>query len=196
MRQHPAPRQPHVLVTMKTLSLPPLELLKEIFEISKDSPSGLIWKKPRSPRLKIGQTAGTKDNKGYWNISIKTDKNRLYKVHRIIYYIETGADPLNLEIDHINGNKTDNQIKNLRKATTNQNNANAKKRLIINKNKCSSVFKGVYWDKRRKKWHTQLSFKGKTKHIGYFKEEKEAAKAYNEAAIKYFGEFAKLNEIK
>lgn len=181
-----------VTMTRITKPLPPLELLEELFEVSKDSPSGLIWKNPRSRRVKSGEVAGWKGSQGYWSVGIKTDKDRVYKVHRIIYYMQTGKEPGELFIDHISdvSNNLD-----IRIATRSQNGANRKKSLRMKGKTCSSTFKGVSWCKRYKKWLAYLFFNKKVKHIGYFKDEKKAAQAYNEAAIKYFGEFAKLNRV-
>jgi len=92
-------------------------------------------------------------------------------------------------IDHINGNKLDNRKSNLRVATKSQNAANSRKR------KGSSKFKGVYWDKSKNKWKAAIGFKNKRITIGRFSSELEAAKAYNKAAIEYFGEFARLNNV-
>lgn len=90
--------------------------------------------------------------------------------------------------DHKSGNKLDNRLSNLRKATSQQNNANKKKPA-----NCSSKYKGVRWDKSRNKWLAGIEINGKSKTLGRFEAEKDAAKAYDDAAIIYFGEFAKLN---
>lgn len=95
-------------------------------------------------------------------------------------------------IDHKNGNTLDNRRENLRICTYSENNRNRKQ--ISSNNK--SGYKGVSWDKQKNKWRTCLNINKKQKHIGFFNDIIEAAKAYNEAAIKYFGEFAKLNKIK
>lgn len=175
--------------------LPPLELLQELFEISKTSPSGLRWKNPttRSKRLKPGDVAGTKSPKGYWNIGITTDKKRLYLAHRIVYFLQTGDDPGNLQVDHVNGKQ---DPLTLRLATPSENMRNSPK--LKNKNgiTCSSRHKGVSWSKREKKWKSYIRVDGKPKHLGYFKSEIEAAKVYNKAAILYHKEFAFLNELK
>lgn len=59
----------------------------------------------------------------------------------------------------------------------------------------SSRFKGVSWDKRKKRWRAQISFEGKIQNLGGFLVEEDAARAYNEKALALFGEFAHENEI-
>ena len=170
--------------------LPPLELLQELFEISPDSPSGLIWRSSRSNCIKVGQIAGRKNNKGYWDVRIKVDTSKLYKTHRIVYFMQTQKDPETAQVDHIFGKH---DPLNLRLATNAENIANSKKIKAVMGKKCSSKFKGVCWNKENKKWQTKLMFQGQRIHLGYFVNETEAAVAYNKAATKYFGEFAKLN---
>lgn len=90
-------------------------------------------------------------------------------------------------IDHIDHNGLNNRRSNLRICTQTQNVANQRK------GKGSSNFKGVYWNKREQKWRAGIGYKGKDFHLGYFKDELEAAKAYDKAAKDLWGEFAKLN---
>lgn len=100
--------------------------------------------------------------------------------------------PSGMVIDHIDGNSLNNQRKNLRIVTPRQNSLNRRK----GKGATTSKFKGVNWDKFRKRWVAQIRvFKKHPKRIGVFLSEIEAALAYNEAAIKYHGEFARLNII-
>jgi len=94
------------------------------------------------------------------------------------------------DIDHKNHDHFDNTNENLRIVTTSQNCANKRKLAI-----CTSKYKGVCWAEWANKWRVKIEVRGNLIHIGYFKNEIEAAKAYNEATIKYFGEFALLNII-
>jgi hypothetical protein len=171
-------------------SLPPLELLQELLEISLESPSGLVWKNPRAYQLKPGQAAGTKTKKGYWRIGIRTKTYKQYMAHRIVYFLQTGKNPGAAQVDHIFGVHAP---LNLRLATGSENQANSKKRNNIVNKQCSSKFKGVHWHKKTQKWRAQIQNQHKKMHLGVFANETEAAVAYNKAATEYFGEFAKLN---
>lgn len=93
-------------------------------------------------------------------------------------------------IDHIDGNTLNNQKNNLRICTHAQNMRNSK----ININNTSG-FKGVYWNKQNAKWTALIRLNNKKIHIGYYIDIKDAAKAYNAAALKYHGEFANINKI-
>lgn len=105
-------------------------------------------------------------------------------MHRLI----TNAPP-GFEVDHINGNPLDNRRNNLRIVTHSQNQKNMR-------TSPKSGYKGVSWQKKAKKWQVHLMNNGKKYYLGLFCDIKEAAKAYNIAALEHFGEFAKLNDIK
>lgn len=92
------------------------------------------------------------------------------------------------EIDHINQDKLDNRRDNLRMADSRRNKANIKRRRDN-----TSGFKGVSWNKRRGCWTADITSFGKHKCLGQFKVVSDAAKAYDEAAKKEFGEFACVN---
>jgi hypothetical protein len=112
---------------------------------------------------------------------------KLSLVHRLIMGLEKGDKKM---VDHIDGNGLNNKRNNLRIATHSENGAN--KSSIPN---TSSKYKGVYWEKRKNKWQSQITFNNRTKSLGRYNSEKDAALAYNKAALKQFGEFAKLNNI-
>jgi len=92
------------------------------------------------------------------------------------------------ECDHFDDDGLNNTRQNLRAATSSQNKSNMRKRIG-----CTSRFKGVYWHNKRKKWMAKISCLGKSYWLGVFKNEKDAAKAYDYAALRHFGEFARLN---
>lgn len=95
------------------------------------------------------------------------------------------------QVDHINGDGLDNRKENLRVCTNTQNQYNSKKR----KN-TSSKYKGVSFYKLSKKWNAKLQYNKKSLNLGYFNSEIEAAKAYNNASLKYHREFANINKLK
>lgn len=117
------------------------------------------------------------------------EKKNIY-MHQLIFKHYGIEIPEGMEIDHKNGNNLDNQKSNLRPGTRSQNNMNSRSR-----ENSTSKYKGVSWASHAKKWRAQLQINKKHCHLGYFETEKDAAIAYNEAALKYFGEFAKLNEM-
>lgn len=157
------------------------EELWERFEINKNGK--LIYKISPAPIAKVGSVAGTLSGDGYILVKIQGSP---YLAHRIVYYMIKGKQPSIL--DHINGDRSDNRIENLRPATQSQNLANAKKY-----KKSSSSYKGVAWHNRDKKWCANIKIEDKLKHLGYFTDEIEAAKAYDKAALELFGEFARPN---
>ena len=95
----------------------------------------------------------------------------------------------NLVVDHINRNGLDNRKANLRLATRAQNSCNVKKA----KNRYSSNYKGLYFNRNEQKWRARITTNDKTIYLGDFEDEIEAAKVYDKAARKYQGEFAALN---
>jgi len=114
----------------------------------------------------------------------KTENSKiLIYMHRVI-----ANTPGHMVCDHINHNGLDNRKENLRNCTIKQNIANSRPR-----RNSTSKYKGVAWSKRRKKWFVSIQTDGKTIHLGYFEDEDEAGRAYDDAAKKYQGEYANLN---
>jgi len=112
---------------------------------------------------------------------IKGDKMRF--MHRFILSI---SDP-KIMIDHKNRNGLDNRKENLRICTSKQNHSN------VEKYKGTSKYKGVSWDKKSNKWKASLTTDNKSRHLGFFVDEVEAAKAYDSAAIEIFKEYSCIN---
>jgi len=162
-------------------------IVKEELTIDGRSPSNLVWRVNKGPRAQKGSSAGCLNKKtGYYYVRID---NKLYLAHRLIWYIFYGEDPGEFQIDHVDRNRTNNDIENLRKATQTQQNQNSSK-----KKNNKSGYKGVRRHTKGK-WHAYIKINEKQVSLGYYDKREEAANAYNEAAKKYFGEFASLNVI-
>lgn len=115
----------------------------------------------------------------------RVSKSRLIYMHRVIMGLDHGGI-----VDHINGDGLDNRRGNLRIVTQRQN--------VINRRKTNgktSKYKGVHWFKTRNKWRASITSNYKEKHLGYFTNEIDAAMAYDAAAKRIFGEYARTNEM-
>jgi hypothetical protein len=137
----------------------------------------MSWHVNKSVRNKIGYVTSTvrHHSKG-------TD--RLY-LHRLIV-----NPPDGFAVDHINGDTLDNRCCNLRMASLAQNMANRTSRQDR-----LSRFKGLNWDRQYSRWIVRISVNKRRIIVGYFTDEVDAARAYNEAAKIHHGEFALLNEV-
>lgn len=124
-----------------------------------------------------------KSHTNYYAIRTSKPENKLIQLHRVVIKAKEGEF-----VDHINGDKLDNRKINLRICTRSQN-AQNRKTNKLNK----SGYNGVSWCIKNKKWVAQIQYENKKIHIGYYINAIDAAKAFNEAAQKYHGEFAKLN---
>ncbi len=102
--------------------------------------------------------------------------------------------PMGTLIDHKNGDQFDNRRENLGIANHRQNNHNTGKRKRVTNGTPTSVYKGVSRGGRcNKRWRSAISIQRKQFHLGYFDLEIQAARSYDCAAQRYFGEFARLN---
>jgi hypothetical protein len=138
----------------------------------------IYYKETYAPNAMKGMEAGNVQVNGYRAVKIK---GRLFKVHRIIYYLHYGIWPGDLQIDHIDGDKLNNKPENLRLVTNKQNQKSYNKPT----KGASSKYRGVCWDKSRNKYVAQIVHNKKVINLGRFTCEKEAALAYNIAADRY-----------
>lgn len=119
-------------------------------------------------KVKPGDLAGTKDKDGYLVI---TYRGVLFKAHRLAWFFENGSLPAET-IDHINRDRSDNRIDNLRIATRHEQSQNMGE---YKNNK--SGYQGVYFNSKAGKWQAQITYKGKRYHVGIFDNPEEASSA-------------------
>ena len=112
-------------------------------------------------------------------------KRRVQYLHRFLLHVRA----VSAQVDHRDGNGLNNQRYNLRRATQRQNSANQGPRHPL----AQGGLKGVTWNKTNRKWIAQISPNRKNTYLGSFYEKLDAAYAYNVAALKLFGKFARLN---
>jgi hypothetical protein len=145
--------------------------------IGYDPDTGVFTRKAAYGRAKAGAVLGTKMRTGYLSVCFK---GQSFKAHRLAWFYVHGVMPSS-PIDHVNGDRTDNRIENLRCggfATNNQN------RLKPQRNNTSG-FLGVGWSKTSKKWKAQITVDNQTKHLGHYNTPEEAHEAYLAAKRKY-----------
>ena len=156
------------------------EYLHEIFKY-KDG--DLIYKKKthKFSKSKIGAKAGTIYSSGYLNVKLHQNP---YPIHKLVFMMFHGFFPK--VIDHIDGNKLNNKIENLRECCHITNGYNRK--LGINN---TSGYKNVVWNKKLKKWRVTLMHNKKFQDFGYFEDLELAALVAEEARNKYHKNFAR-----
>jgi len=164
----------------KTISA---ERVRKLF--SYDSETGhFYWRaKSNNNGANEGDLAGSLNGNGYRNIGID---GLSYKAHRLAWLLTKGEWPTG-ELDHVDGNRSNNAISNLRIATRSQNNSNARRRY----NNVSG-FKGVSFHKGDKRWRATIYVNKKCRHLGSFLSATEAHAAYCRAARELHGEFARF----
>lgn len=157
------------------------ERLRELLQY--DPASGVFrWNVSNRRGVSLGKIAGHAGHHGY--CFIRVDR-KLYTAHRLAWLHYFGEWP-SRDIDHKDGNPSNNCIANLRLASTSQNIANAKKSCTNR-----SGFRGVSWARKESKWRAYITKDRKRKHLGYFATADQAAEAYRSAATSLFGEFAR-----
>lgn len=147
-----------------------------------DPETGIFTRKVSRNSGKAGSCPTAVNSRGY--VTIGAD-GKVYQAHRLAWFYMTGDWPTN-QIDHRDGDKTNNKWMNLRNATPSQNTMNMKKRPGS-----KSVLKGASWSKCHKKWHARIRVNHKELHLGFFDCLAAAHLSYVVAADKYFGEFAR-----
>ena len=128
------------------------------------------------------------NNNGYRQIEIRGKK---FYVHRLIAmtFLDNYSDEL--QVDHVDGDKTNNNASNIRMATQQQN----QRGFRTKPRNCSSQYRGVHWSEQDKKWKSQITVDDKQKHLGCFDSERGAALAWNEAALEFGYLSESLNTI-
>jgi hypothetical protein len=169
---------------MKSKQHPSQERLRELFEYRDHESQPFIWKISLSNRVKIGDVAGCSTSvSGYCQVGID---DTYLRIHRLVWIYHNGDIPDKMFVDHIDGDKLNNRIENLRLATRSQNQHNCKKQ----SNNTSGV-KGIGWNKQRKKWRARITINGKSIWLGYYNTIEEAEAAITAARNNLHGEFAR-----
>lgn len=140
----------------------------------------LYWRVRKSLKTSIGDSVGWFPGSGYGRVRID---GKGYYVHRIIFLYHHGRMPK--EIDHIDGNKSNNKIENLRECTKSQNQYNRK----LDASNTSGI-KGVYWHINSKKWIARINNRGKHIYLGCFNDIEVAEQVVRIERLRLHGEFA------
>ncbi len=145
-----------------------------------DQETGIFTRKvSTSNSVKVGDVAGCPNGDGYLLIMVQS---RLYKAHRLAWLYVSGEWPED-QIDHINRNRSDNRITNLREVSHKQNQQNRSK-----PSNSTSGHPGVSWYKRYYKWVARITHNYKLIHLGYFTDREEAIAARKAAEKLYWSD--------
>jgi hypothetical protein len=154
------------------------EILHTLFEYQPDG--RLLRKVTTNGRAKAGTYSGSVNKAGYLRTVVF---GRMYYNHHLVWYMHYEVWPKAL--DHINGEKQDNRIENLRECTASQNSFNQR----VKKTNTTGV-KGVGWRPDKKKFRARIIVDGKELCLGHFKTLEEAEGVVREARTTYHGEYA------
>ena len=167
-------------MSTKAKPIPSMEMLTALFRL--DAENGVLLRARTWTNHKEGEVCGTPMASGHLQTCVERKR---YMVHRIIYFMATGVDPLDSHVDHKDGDPTNNRPGNLRLATKAQNGRHRTKLESTN----SSGHRNVSWSKRHICWIVSLTVNGK-RIYQYFQELTDAVNAAGELRKLHYGEFS------
>ena len=148
--------------------------------------SGIFTRLIQRSNMKVGSVAGSIYPDGYAYIMINRER---FLAHRLAWLYMTGSLP-QMEIDHIDRDRSNNSWVNLRSVSTQQNSFN---RSMQSNNKTG--YKGVSFSKRENKFRAVITLNGKLHHLGYFSTAEEASQCYQKASLNLHGEHSFTSSI-
>ena len=153
---------------MKPCPKPTVGMFREFFYIDRGVLRlGKVYGDGKKP---LHADVGYSNHNGYLRMNFLGSQ---YYVHRVIYFMSHGYWPV--QVDHINGDRSDNRVENLRGVTRGEN----CRSFNTPRNNTSSVYRGVSWNKEKSRWFVRVVYEKIAYRLGYFACEKEAALAYN-----------------
>lgn len=157
------------------------EKLRDVLEYN--SKTGKFKWRVKRQGVKLDKSAGVVNGAGYEQIQID---GKRYLSHRLAWLYSYGEWPKGI-LDHVNRDRSDNRIENIREATRSENSVNAK---VRSNNRIG--LKGVSFNKQRNKFMAKIKHNGKIHFLGLFNSAKQAHQAYCIAARKFYGEFVNI----
>jgi hypothetical protein len=157
------------------------ERLRELLAYDPET-GAFTWLVSLSRNVPAGRRAGSVRRDGYAQVCIGGVR---YMAHTLAWFYVHGEWRVG-GLDHVNGDRADNRLANLRRSSPAQNSANSR---------CHadnvSGFKGVSWHKPTSRWNARIRTGGVNRSLGYFDTPEEAHAAYAKAALEHHGEFAR-----
>jgi hypothetical protein len=136
---------------------------------------GRVYSLPKFNHKGLYMSFGKTMNNYYFVYLYRNNKSKSFRIHQLVAmaFLNHKINGNKLVVDHINNDKSDNRAENLQIVTQRHNTSK-------DKNNCSSKYVGVSWNKAAKKWKVAIRDKDKRIHLGYYTDELEASKAYQE----------------
>ena len=156
--------------------LPSAETLRQLLDYNPET--GVVsWRVAPSRNVRVGDPVESRNG----NYKCITINKRSYKLHRVIWKLVYGEDPMDAVIDHVDRDPLNNKLSNLRLLSHSENNHNEKVRSTN-----TSGTPGVYWDRDKRRWRAFIGVGGRRLNLGRFKDFNEAARARTKAEEVYF----------